>query len=84
MSFGQKKFWISCAGSKVAILAIFPFWQSGTFEPVQEIQKKFWSKDLFWYIMKVPFTKNIHKMFQGPVNPGFRSIKVQTETFLLP
>ena len=32
--------------------------------------------------MKVPFTKNIHNLFQGPQNPGFRSVKVQTETFL--
>jgi hypothetical protein len=32
--------------------------------------------------MKVPYTKNIHKLLQGPPNPGFRSAKVQTETFL--
>ena len=32
--------------------------------------------------MKVPFTKNIHYFFQGQPNPGFRSVKVQTETFL--
>ena len=31
--------------------------------------------------MKVPFTKNIHNFFQGPSDPGFRSVKVQTETF---
>ena len=29
--------------------------------------------------MKMIFTKNIAK---GPPNPGFRSVKVQTETFL--
>ena len=33
--------------------------------------------------MKVPFTKNIHNLFQGLPNPGFRSVKVQTETFLI-
>ena len=33
-------------------------------------------------IMKVPHTKNIYNLFQGPPNPGFRSVKVQTETFL--
>ena len=32
--------------------------------------------------MKVPYPKNIHSMFQGPPNPGFRSVKVQTEDFL--
>ena len=32
--------------------------------------------------MKVPYTKNIYNLFQGPPNPGFRSVKVQTETFL--
>ena len=40
------------------------------------------AKDFFWGIMKVPYTKNIHNLFQGPPNPGFRSVKVQTETFL--
>ena len=32
--------------------------------------------------MKVPFTKNIRNLYQGLSNPGFRSVKVQTETFL--
>ena len=32
--------------------------------------------------MKVPYTKNIHNLFQAPANPGFGSVKVQTETFL--
>jgi hypothetical protein len=32
--------------------------------------------------MKVPYRKDIHNLFQGPSNPEFRSIKVQTETFL--
>ena len=31
--------------------------------------------------MKVPFTKNIHNFLQGPPNPGFRSVKVQIDTF---
>ena len=31
--------------------------------------------------MKVPYTKNIHNLLQGPQNPGFRSVKVQNETF---
>ena len=43
--------------------------------------KFFWPKDFFWGIMKVPYTKNIHNLFQAPPNPGFRSVKVQTETF---
>jgi hypothetical protein len=29
----------------------------------------------------VPFTKNIHNFFQGLPNPGFRSVRVQTDTF---
>ena len=69
-------------GFKSAILAEWKNCQNGTFEPVHEIQNFFWSKDFFWGIMKVPFKKNIHSMFQGPPNPGFRSVKVQTETFL--
>ena len=31
-----------------AILAIFQFWQNGTFETVHEIQKIFCPKDFFW------------------------------------
>ena len=69
-------------GFKSAILAEWKNCQNGTFEPVHEIQKKFLPKDFFWCIMKVPFTENIHNFFQGPANLGFRSVKVQTETFL--
>ena len=69
-------------GFKSAILAIFPFCQNGTFKPVHEIQKNIWPNDFFWGIMKVPYTKNIRNLFKGPSNPGFRSVKVQTETFL--
>ena len=29
--------------------------------------------------MKLPYTKNIHNLFQGPPNPGFSSVKVQTK-----
>jgi hypothetical protein len=32
---------------KSAILAIFQFCQNDTFEPVHEIQKKFWPKSFF-------------------------------------
>ena len=49
---------------------------------MHEIINFFLPKDFFWGIMKVPSTKNIHNFFQGPSNPGFRSVKVQTETFL--
>jgi hypothetical protein len=34
-------------GFKSAILAIFHFWQNGTFEPLHEIQKTFLPKALF-------------------------------------
>jgi hypothetical protein len=67
---------------KSAILAEWKNCQNGTFEPVHEIKKKIWPKYFLWGIMKVPFTKNIHNLYQGPSNPGFRSGKVQTETFL--
>ena len=32
--------------------------------------------------MKVPYTKDIHNLLQGLPIPGFRSVKVQTATFL--
>ena len=66
---------------KSAILAIFLFYQDGTFELLHEIPKKFWPKDFFWGIRKIPCTNSIHNFFQGPPNRGFRSVKVQTETF---
>ena len=43
---------------------------------------------LFFYNYEHPkkghllILQNIHNFFQGPPNPGFRSVKVQTETFL--
>ena len=67
---------------KSAILAIFQFFQNGTFEPVHEIWNFFWPKVFFWSIMKVPFRKNIHNMPQGPPNPGFMQEKVQKGDFL--
>ena len=67
---------------KSAILAIFQFFQNGTFELVHEIQNFFWPKVFFWSIMKVPFRKNIHNMPQGPPNPGFMQEKVQKGDFL--
>ena len=69
-------------GVKSAILAEWKNCQNGTFEPAHEIQKIFWPKDFFWGIMKVPFTKIICNLFQGPPNPGFMSVKAQTEIFL--
>ena len=44
--------------------------------------KKSLAKRLLLRHYKVPFTKDIHNFFQGPPNPGFRSVKVQIETFL--
>ena len=44
----RPKFFLnSMLGFKSAILAIFQFWQNGTFEPTHGIQKKIWSKDFF-------------------------------------
>ena len=64
-------------GFKSAILAIFPFYQNGTFEPVHEIQKFLWPKDYFEALWKRH--TNIRNMSQGP---KFRSVEVQTEDFL--
>ena len=47
----------SMHGFKSAILAIFQFWQNGTFEPVHGIQKKIWLKDFFWSVIKWHFQK---------------------------
>ena len=69
-------------GFKSAILAIFHFCQNGTFEPVYEIQKKFWPKAFFWSMMKMATRKNIHNLSKGPQNPGFMQEKVQNGDFL--
>ena len=50
---------------KSAILAIFQFWQSGTFESVHGIQIFFRPKDFFWSVMKITFTKNNTKLSQS-------------------
>ena len=49
---------------------------------VHEIQNMFWSKDFFWSIMRMTFTKNISNMSQGLPNPGFRSFRVENWDFL--
>ena len=79
--FWQKKILNFMHGFRSAILAEWKNCQNGTFEPVHEIQKFFWPKDFFLGIMKVPFTKIIHNLFQDPPNPGFRLVKVQIDTF---
>ena len=67
---------------KSAILAIFQFFQNGTFEPVHEIWNFFWPKVFFWSIMKMPTRKFFRIMTQGPPNPGFMQEKVQKGDFL--
>ena len=67
---------------KSAILAIFHFCQSGTFEPLHEIQKIFWPKVFFWSIMKVAISIFFRIMSQGPPNQGFMQEKVQKGDFL--
>ena len=70
-------------GFKSAILAIFQFFQNGTFEPVHEMRIFFWPKAFIWRIMKMAITKkNIYNMSQGPPNPGFMQEKVQKGDFL--
>ena len=60
---------------KSAILAIFQFFQNGTFEPMHEIWKK--NDQIFWSIMKMAIRKNIYNVSQGPPNPGFMQETVQ-------
>ena len=79
--FWSKKFLNFMHRFKSAILTKLKNCQNGTFEPVHEIQKFFWPKDFFWGIIKVPFSKIICILFQSPPNPGFRSVKVQIDTF---
>ena len=74
--FRPQNFWTSCTGSKV------PFWQNGKIAKTALLNpcmkfKFFFARDFFCVIMKVPYT-----MVQGLPNPGLRSVKVQTETFL--
>ena len=82
-SFGQKFFWISCTGSKVPFWQFFHSAKMALLNPCMKFKIFFGQKpkDFFWGIMKVPYTKTIHNFFQGPPNPGFRPVKVQTETF---
>ena len=54
--------------------------QNGFFEPLHEIPK--FLKYFFWTTMKMPFTKNIPNMSQGPPNSGFRSVRVKNREFL--
>ena len=65
-----------------AILAKMKNCQNGTFEPVHEIQKKFWPKAFFWSIMKIAIRKNIHNLSLGLPNSGFMQEKVQKGDFL--
>ena len=67
---------------KSAILAIFKFWQNGTFEPKYGIQNFFGPKDFFCRVMKMTFTKNIPNMSQGQPNPGFRYLILVNWDFL--
>ena len=60
---------------------LFIFSKMALLNPCMKFKKTFWPKDFFWGIMKVPYTKNIHNLLQGPENPGFRSVKVQLKLF---
>ena len=75
-SFCQKKFRISCTGSKVPFCQFFHSAKMALLNPCMKFKKKFGQKTF------EAFTKNIHNFFHGQSNPGFRSVKAQTETFL--
>ena len=56
-------------------MAIFQFFQNGTFEPKHKIWKMFWPKAYFWSNKKMAIRKNIHNISQGPSNPEFMQEK---------
>ena len=58
-------------GFKNDILAIFQFWQNGTFEPMHEIQIFFFGQKTSFElsIMLMTFTEKISTMSKGPPNP---------------
>ena len=61
---------------KSAILAIWQFFQNGTFEPVHGIESFFGEKHSF------EARKKFHNMSHRPPNPGFMQEKVQKGDFL--
>ena len=67
---------------KSVILAIFQFWQNGTFELVHE-NNLFRLNDFIWSVMKLAIKKNILNISQGPPNPGLRSVRVENCDFLI-
>ena len=75
-SFGQFFILNSCTGSKVPFWQFFHSAKMALLNPCMKF-KFFFARDFFCVIMKVPYT-----MVQGLPNPGLRSVKVQTETFL--
>ena len=79
--FGQNIFWISCTGSKVPFSQNLKNAKMALLNPWMKFKEN-QLKDFFWSIMKMPFTKNISNMSQGPPNPGFRSVRVQKWDFL--
>ena len=81
-SLSAKKISNFMHGFKSAILEKLKNCQNGTFEPLHEIWKSFWPKSFSSSIMKMAIRKNIHKMSQGPPNPGFMQAKVQKGDFL--
>ena len=80
-SFCQKKFWISCTGSKV------PFWQNGKIAKMallnlcMKFEIFFGQKYSFEALWKWHYFF-FRIMFQGPPNPGFMQEKVQKGDFL--
>ena len=71
----------------MAIPSIFKFWQNGRHSKIllakRLLLKQIWRCILVIVFVNIMiFTKNVTNMSQGPPNPEFRSVKVQTETFL--
>ena len=70
-SFGQKKFWIPCAFSKVPFCQNWKIAKMALLNPCMKF-KFFLAERLLWSDMKMTCTKNISNMSQGLPNPGFR------------
>ena len=82
-SFDQKMFEFHARVQGVPFCQFFHSAKMSPLKPCMKFIFFFWSKDFFSgkYYESV-YTKNINNVFQGPPNTGFRSVKVQTETFL--
>ena len=80
-SFDQKMFEFHARVQGVPFCQFFHSAKMALLKPCMKFKFFLVKRLLFRYYESV-YTKNINNVFQGPPNTGFRSVKVQTETFL--